>query len=162
MTVADWLMILAVLLGPIIAVRLTRHLDNRKEIRERKLWIFKTLMATRASTLSPHHVEALNRIDLEFSPKNKKEKPVLEAWKAYLDLLGDSGIAQEDPELGHPGFQQCPKPAVRDFLQTSRVRCGRLSNETLDVLVLGRSRRLTPIALPIPLRRFLCDVRFHR
>jgi hypothetical protein len=95
MTVADWLMILAVLLGPIIAVRLTRHLDNRKEIRERKLWIFKTLMATRASTLSPHHVEALNRIDLEFSPKNKKEKPVLEAWKAYLDLLGDSGIAQE-------------------------------------------------------------------
>lgn len=92
MTVADWLMITAVLLGPIIAVRVTRYLDNRKEIRERKLWIFKTLMATRASTLSPHHVDALNRIDLEFSPKVKKDRPVLEAWKAYLDLLGDKAI----------------------------------------------------------------------
>ena len=35
MTIADWLMIAAVLLGPIIAVQLTRHLDNKKEERER-------------------------------------------------------------------------------------------------------------------------------
>ena len=95
MTIADWLMITAVLLGPIIAVQLTRYLDNKKEIRERKLWIFKTLMATRASALSPHHVEALNRIDLEFDSKNKKDRAVIEAWKAYLDLLGDTKIPQE-------------------------------------------------------------------
>lgn len=50
MTIADWLMILAVLLGPIIAVRLTRYLDTKKEERERKLSVFKTLMATRAYT----------------------------------------------------------------------------------------------------------------
>lgn len=31
MTIADWLMIAAVLLGPIIAVQLTRYLDNKKE-----------------------------------------------------------------------------------------------------------------------------------
>ena len=92
MNIADWLMIIAVLLGPIIAVQLTRYLDNKKEIRERKLWIFKTLMATRASTLSPHHVEALNRIDLEFDAADRKEKKVIEAWKAYLDLLGDTHI----------------------------------------------------------------------
>jgi hypothetical protein len=29
MTIADWLMIGAVLIGPIIAVRLTRYLDNK-------------------------------------------------------------------------------------------------------------------------------------
>jgi len=95
MTIADWLMITAVLLGPIIAVQLTRYLDNKKEERERKLQVFKTLMATRAHTVSWDHVVALNRIDLEFDKDNKTEKAVIEAWKAYLDLLGDKSLAPE-------------------------------------------------------------------
>jgi len=88
-------MIVAVLLGPIIAVRLTRFLDDLKEVRERKLWVFKTLMATRAYTIAPAHVEALNRIDLEFKPKMKHEKKVLEAWREYLDLLGAKNLSPE-------------------------------------------------------------------
>lgn len=95
MAIADWLMILAVLLGPVIAVRLTRYLDNQKEIRERKVSIFKTLMATRAYTVSWPHVEALNRIDLEFDKSHKKEKEVIESWKEYLDLLNNSSIPIE-------------------------------------------------------------------
>ena len=95
MTIADWLMILAVLSGPVVAVRLTRHLDNQKEIRERKVDVFKTLMATRAYTISWPHVEALNRIDLEFDLSNKKEKAVIEAWKEYLDLLNNTNIPIE-------------------------------------------------------------------
>lgn len=89
MRVADWLMILAVLAGPIVAVQLTRYLDVKKEVGERKLWIFKKLMATRAYTLSRDHVEALNRIDLEFDRKRPKEKAVVDKWKEYLDLLGN-------------------------------------------------------------------------
>ena len=95
MRIADWILILVVLLGPLIAVQLTRYLDNKKEIRERKLWVFRTLMATRASALSACHVEALNRIDLEFSAANRHEEEVIEAWKAYLDLLGDTRLPQE-------------------------------------------------------------------
>lgn len=95
MTIADWLMIVAVILGPIISVRLTRYLDNRKEVRERKLNIFKTLMATRAYAVSWDHVMTLNKIDLEFDKNNKKEKAVIEAWKAYLDLLGDKTLTGE-------------------------------------------------------------------
>ena len=95
MTIADWLMILAVLSGPVVAVRLTRHLDNQKEIRERKVNVFKTLMATRAYTISWSHVESLNRIDLEFDLSNKKEKAVIEAWKEYLDLLNNTNIPIE-------------------------------------------------------------------
>ncbi len=87
-TIADMLIIIATLLSPVIAVQATRFLDERKEIRERKLNIFKTLMATRAYTVSWVHVEALNRIDLEFERKNKAEKEVIDAWKAYHDLLG--------------------------------------------------------------------------
>jgi hypothetical protein len=53
------------------------------------------LMATRAYTLAPLHVEALNRIDLEFQANRKHEKLVLEAWKAYLDLLGNRDLSPE-------------------------------------------------------------------
>lgn len=72
MSNTEIIMVLAVFLGPVVAVRLTRFLDDRKEVRERKLWIFKTLMATRAYTLAQTHVEALNRIDLEFEPTIQK------------------------------------------------------------------------------------------
>ena len=89
MTIADWLMVSSVLSGPIIAVQLTRFIDERREIRNRKLQIFKTLMATRAYTMSWLHVEALNRIDLEFDKQEKSELAVIEAWKAYLDLLNN-------------------------------------------------------------------------
>lgn len=95
MTIADWLMITAVFLGPVVAVRLTRYLDDKKEVRARKLDIFKTLMATRAYNLSWTHIEALNRIDLEFDKSHKKEKEVIEAWKEYLDLLGDTSIPMD-------------------------------------------------------------------
>jgi hypothetical protein len=95
MQIQDWLMILAVLAGPIIAVQLTRFVDSKKEQRDRKLQIFKTLMATRAYAVSPQHVEALNRIDLEFSNKHKKERNVVYAWKEYLDLLGDQDMPKD-------------------------------------------------------------------
>jgi len=99
MTIADWLMITAVLAGPIIAVRLTRYLDTKREVRERKLQVFKTLMATRAYTVHWDHVVALNRIDLEFDGKNPKEKAVIEAWKGYLGLLGDRSALSRCPYL---------------------------------------------------------------
>lgn len=95
MTVSDWLIILAVFLGPIVAVRLTRYLDNKKEIRARKLEIFKTLMATRAYKSSWSHVEALNRIDLEFDKSHSKERQVINAWKEYLDLLGNTQMPED-------------------------------------------------------------------
>lgn len=86
-TIADWLIILATLFSPFIAVQATRRLDERSEVRGRKVAIFKTLMATRSYSISWVHVEALNRIDLEFGRGNKKEKAVVEAWKAYHDHL---------------------------------------------------------------------------
>jgi hypothetical protein len=95
MRLVDWLTIIAIFLGPVVAVRVTRFLDEQREIRERKLQIFKTLMATRAYTVSWPHVEALNRIDLEFDKDNKGEKAVIEAWKAYHDLLGNDKIPME-------------------------------------------------------------------
>ncbi|MBP8006207.1 MAG: hypothetical protein KAZ18_04850 [Acinetobacter sp.] len=97
MTLSDTLIILATALSPLIAVQVTQFLATKGEIRDRKLWIFKTLMATRAQSqsLSPLHVEALNRIDLEFSPKIKKEKAVLDVWSYYLDHMSSSIMSLE-------------------------------------------------------------------
>lgn len=82
-------MILATGLSPVIAVQVTRFLDDRNEERGRKLRVFKTLMATRAYNVSPAHVEALNSIDLEFSVTKPLEKVVLDVWQQYLDHLGN-------------------------------------------------------------------------
>jgi hypothetical protein len=95
MDITAALTIAAILLGPIVAVQLTRYLDDRKETRQRKLHIFKILMATRGVTLSAAHVEALNQIDLEFSTKDRREKEVIDAWKAYLDHLGTQTMTGE-------------------------------------------------------------------
>lgn len=90
MTLTDALLIAATTVSPLIAVQVTRWLDDRKERQGRKLQVFKVLMATRATTIAPQHVEALNRIDLEFSAKRKDEKAVLDAWQQYLDHLSNS------------------------------------------------------------------------
>lgn len=95
MTSTDILLILATGLSPVIAVQVTRYLDDRNEERGRKLRVFKTLMATRAYNVSPSHVEALNSIDLEFSTKKPTEKAVLDVWQQYLDHLGNLKM---DPE----------------------------------------------------------------
>ena len=87
MTIADWLIIFVVLTGPLSAILLTRYLDYKKDVKKRKEDIFKTLMATRAHAASWSHVEALNRIDLEFNERDKKEKVVIDAWREYLDFL---------------------------------------------------------------------------
>jgi hypothetical protein len=85
MKTADWLMIVAIIVAPILAVQVQKVLERYREDRARKLNVFKTLMATRATTVSPQHVQALNMIDLEF--KGAKYKEIADAWKTYLDHL---------------------------------------------------------------------------
>lgn len=85
MTINDYLMIGAVILAPVIAVQVQKWLESWREKRERKINIFKTLMATRATRLDPSHVTALNMIDLEF-----EEQSVLEKWREYIDSLVDA------------------------------------------------------------------------
>jgi hypothetical protein len=89
MTTADWVMVIAVLVSPLLAVQVTRWLDMIREGRARRLHIFRVLMATRAAGLSPTHVEALNLIDVEFDKASGRDKRVVAAWRAYLAHLGD-------------------------------------------------------------------------
>jgi len=82
---AEAAIIFATLAGPILAVQAQKWLERGREVRDRRNTIFRTLMATRASILSPQHVEALNAIPVEFYGTKGKLKSINDAWKLFLD-----------------------------------------------------------------------------
>lgn len=98
MDISDIVMILAVILGPILAVQTQKYLELIQETEKRKLHIFRTLISTRATKLSQDHVTALNMIDIEFYGKkyfgkrnqSEGEKKITNAWKLYNDHLNNN------------------------------------------------------------------------
>jgi hypothetical protein len=108
MDVKDWIIVSAIIIGPILAIQIQKLIENYREKRLRRLSIFKTLMSTRAERLARDHVQALNMIDIEFYGKRvfgtrfqtKKEKAVTNAWKNYNSHLGErSRYETDDPWL---------------------------------------------------------------
>jgi len=91
---SDWATIIAVFLGPIVAIQIQKYIEVVKDAKERRLRVFKDLMATRASTLAYQHVVALNQVGLEF--QGNKFSKVVNAWKTYLDHLGSFPNDEED------------------------------------------------------------------
>lgn len=81
----DVAIVVAALLGPVLAVQAQKLLERRRDVKERRLAIFRTLMATRAAMLSPQHVEALNAVPVEFYGSSLVLRQINEAWKLYLD-----------------------------------------------------------------------------
>ena len=61
--------IIATCAGPILAVWASEIRQLRKQNRDRREWVFRTLMTTRSTRLHPDHVSALNHIDFAFPQK---------------------------------------------------------------------------------------------
>jgi hypothetical protein len=80
--------------APVHALDVQTKLDEAKERGARKLGIFKTLMANRATRLNPNFVQALNMIDMEFTQDSDKD--VRDAWKELLDHYSDWGAKPQD------------------------------------------------------------------
>jgi len=95
MSLTDGIIVIATLIAPLLAIQAQKWLESFREDHERKLRVFKILMATRAAAVSPEHVQALNMIDLEFL--GEKYKTVRNEWKTYLDHLGS--YPKEDEQL---------------------------------------------------------------
>ena len=83
MALTDIITVLAIVVGPIIAVVVTRYLDDIRFNRERKMAIFRNLMRTRKARLSPDHVGSLNLVEIEFHDV----PTVVGAWKVHMDHL---------------------------------------------------------------------------
>jgi len=115
-------MIWAVVQAPKWAVNVQWDLQLRKEERDRRLGIFKTLMATRATPVDFRHVQALNMIDVEFSSSLADDVAVRNAWKNYLDALNDSA------NFNTPSHLEKRRDLLAELLQ----RMGRALNYDFD------------------------------
>ncbi|HHW3799259.1 TPA: DUF6680 family protein, partial [Legionella pneumophila] len=83
--------IFAILFSPVIALKIQKKIEKYNEQNQRKLYIFKTLLATRADTISLEHVQALNLIDIEFY----NEKEIRDTWNIYRDHLNSYPQTQD-------------------------------------------------------------------
>jgi len=85
----DLAIVVATLAGPFLAVYVTEKQRNKADIRNRKVHMFRTLMATRSARLAPAHIEALNLVEVEFDQTSRQERGVIDCWKLYLAHLND-------------------------------------------------------------------------
>ncbi len=83
-------MIFVIFVGPIVAVQLTEYLRNKKDSKNRKVYIFRTLMATRSAPLAAMHIEALNLVELEFQVAPHQATTVVASGRLYMDHLRSS------------------------------------------------------------------------
>ena len=88
--------IIAIILGPILAVQVQKLIERLHQRRDERIKIFMTLLTTKGR-LVPEHVQALNAIHFFFRGERKKDKAVVEAWDLYRDHLND-GPQQPKPQ----------------------------------------------------------------
>lgn len=93
--ITDIIMISAIIIGPLVAVQITEYLRKLKDVRDRKIHIFRSLMTTRSVPLAGVHIEALNLVELEFHSDKKQERRVVDAWRLYLTHLADRKYPKE-------------------------------------------------------------------
>ncbi len=84
MSLLSILTILAIIIGPCLAVWGNGYLDRRREQRARKMDIFRTLMRTRDARLSPDHIAALNLVEIEFVDHPE----VIKRWRELHQHFG--------------------------------------------------------------------------
>ncbi|WP_022682022.1 DUF6680 family protein [Sphingobium bisphenolivorans] len=97
MRIGDWAIILATLVGPIVAVVITLWYQKRDNDYSRKIQIFRSLMQWRANWLHPDWVGALNMIPVEFSGCTE----IISAFNGLIDKLNDRGFSDGGEHLGH-------------------------------------------------------------
>ena len=86
------LTILALLLGPILAVCITRYIDNCREQKQRKMELFRALMQFRQWPLHTDYVSALNLIEVEFY----QDEDVIKKWKVLYEHFNNFALQQDD------------------------------------------------------------------
>ena len=76
---------IALILGPVLAVIVSQIVERNKVVRNKRLWLFETLMANHADKFNPERIKALALIDVFF----RKVPAVRACWKEYHDALSD-------------------------------------------------------------------------
>jgi hypothetical protein len=89
----SWLTIAAIIIGPLAALLIQKYLERLHAREDRRVTIFRNLMANRASRLSAAYVQSLNGIETEFYGERK----VIERWRTLVDQLYTAHDPVTDP-----------------------------------------------------------------
>jgi hypothetical protein len=79
MSTYSWLTLLAIVVGPVVAVVITLITEHYRRARERRIQIMRMLLATRHLPADPQYNIAINLIPAEFND----QKEVMAKWREY-------------------------------------------------------------------------------
>ncbi|HYB60677.1 MAG TPA: DUF6680 family protein [Methylomirabilota bacterium] len=101
LTISEWLTILAIILGPIIAVLTQLGIQRSNSKRDEKMRVFKTFMGLRATWVQQDFVQAFNLVDVIFYKnlqvrQKRKELFTLLTSRAGADLIPDEVMRAND------------------------------------------------------------------
>jgi uncharacterized membrane-anchored protein YhcB (DUF1043 family) len=92
LTIPEWITALAIIVGPVVAVWVTRFHDKRARNYNDKFDVFRALMKTRRARLDAEHVAALNLIEVVFYHENN----IMEKYNQYYKHLATDLPAQNN------------------------------------------------------------------
>ncbi len=117
----DWTaiaIVFATLAGPILAVWASEWRQQRRQLRDRKEWVFRTLMSTRAARLRSEHVAAINHIDFAFPRQSCAG--VQDAWGLYRQHLRNPESLSQDPAV-RQAWQNKANDLLADLLHQMAI-----------------------------------------
>lgn len=79
----EWLTLLGIITGPIVAVCITLAIEGRRQKRERRTIIARILMGTRHTPADAQYNGAINLIPMEFNDR----KDIMAAWQKYIEAV---------------------------------------------------------------------------
>lgn len=156
-----WSVVLATFAGPILAVFVTRWVDDRRSKQARKLDTFRVLIRTRRTQLNPDFVTALNMVEIDYydAPKvlsihtelmrHLNSRAADDGWldrtqrlvARLLNAMGQNvGYSLEQLDILEGGY--IPQAMVDDETEQQRLRKALLA-------VLDGKRQL-PVTLQAP------------
>lgn len=123
---------IAILLSPVIAVLVSIWVQDRKDKRGQKKFIFASLMSTRHHNISDEIVRSLNMIDVVFHDKKKVRK----LWREYYEMLHNKGY--DNPT----GWEQWKTKKYELIQEMAKASGYRKMIKTIDV-----ERVYSPVSL---------------
>ena len=114
-TTIEIVTVIALFVGPLLAVLISRWMEDIRSKNERRMDIFRTLMRTRRTRLFLDHVSALNMVEIEF----RDEPDVLTAWRTYFENLGSEQPRRVDEMVSHDSGNE--EKQIREERYNTRI-----------------------------------------
>lgn len=123
--ISDGAIVMATVVGPVLAVQAQKWVERTRERRSRKDWIFNVLMANRRHRYSAATLPVLNSIEVAFYGgrglfgQSRRDHAVTEKWAQLLAHLTPNPRLESDD----PRFETWTNDADRLFFELLHAMC---------------------------------------